>query len=76
MVDILLKVVLLISIAGIFGIKTTSFIAIIGVAGLAIGLTQQGSLSHFASEVMLLIFKPYKVTIAGFTGEVRRNTSI
>lgn len=74
LVDVLLKVVLLISIAGIFGIQTTSFVAIIGAAGLAIGLALQGSLSHFASGVMLLIFKPYKigdlVTISGFTGEV------
>lgn len=74
LIDVLLKVVLLVSIASIFGIETTSFVAIIGAAGLAIGLALQGSLSHFASGVMLLIFKPYKVgdlvTIAGFTGEV------
>jgi len=43
------------------GIETTSFIAIIGAAGLAIGFALQGSLSNFASGVMLIIFKPIKV---------------
>lgn len=73
-VSVLLKVVLLITIAGMFGVETTSFVALIGGAGLAVGLALQGSLSHFASGVMVLIFKPYKVgdlvTAAGFTGEV------
>ena len=43
------------------GIETTAFIAIIGAAGLAIGFALQGSLSNFASGVMLIIFKPIKV---------------
>ncbi len=43
------------------GIQTTSFIAIIGAAGLAIGLALQGSLSNFAAGVMLIIFRPFKV---------------
>jgi len=43
------------------GIQTTSFIAIIGAAGLAIGLALQGSLSNFAAGVLLIIFKPFKV---------------
>lgn len=43
------------------GIQTTSFVAIIGAAGLAIGLALQGSLSNFAAGVLLIIFKPYKV---------------
>ena len=42
------------------GIKTTSFIAILGAAGLAIGLALQGSLSNFASGVLLIIFRPFK----------------
>ncbi len=46
---------------GTFGIKTTSFAAILGAAGLAIGLAMQGTLSHFAAGVMLLIFRPFKV---------------
>ena len=43
------------------GIETTSFVAIIGAAGLAVGFALQGSLSNFASGVMLIIFKPLKV---------------
>ncbi|WP_435356557.1 mechanosensitive ion channel family protein [Emticicia sp. SJ17W-69] len=73
-VSVLLKVVLLITVAGMFGIETTSFVALIGGAGLAVGLALQGSLGHFASGVLVLIFKPYKVgdlvSVAGFTGEV------
>jgi small conductance mechanosensitive channel len=73
-VSVLLKVVVLISVAGIFGVQTTSFIAILASAGLAIGLALQGSLGHFASGVLLLTFRPYKVgdlvVIGGFTGEV------
>lgn len=73
-VNVVLKVMVLISVAGMFGIETTSFIALIGAAGLALGLALQGSLSHFASGVLLLTFRPYKVgdlvSVAGFTGEV------
>ncbi len=43
------------------GIETTSFVAVLGAAGLAVGLALQGSLSNFASGVMLIIFKPIKV---------------
>ena len=43
------------------GIQTTSFIAVIGAAGLAVGLALQGSLANFAAGVMLIIFKPFKV---------------
>jgi small conductance mechanosensitive channel len=70
----IMKIMVLISVAGMFGIETTSFVALIGAAGLAIGLALQGSLGHFASGVLLLIFRPYKVgdliNVAGFTGEV------
>ena len=45
----------------IFGVETTSFAAVIGAAGLAIGLAFQGTLSNFASGVMLLVFRPFKV---------------
>jgi len=61
MISVLLKVMLVISVAGILGIETTSFIALIGMAGLAIGMALQGTLGHFASGVMILIFKPYRV---------------
>ena len=46
---------------GQLGIQTTSFIAIIGAAGLAIGLALQGSLANFAAGFMMIIFKPFKV---------------
>lgn len=57
----LLKAMLLISVASMVGIETTSFVAVIGAAGLAIGLALQGSLSNFAGGVLILIFKPYKI---------------
>lgn len=44
-----------------FGLKTTSFIAVLGAAGLAVGLALQGSLSNFASGVLMVIFKHFKV---------------
>ena len=51
----------LISVASMIGIETTSFIAILGAAGLAIGLALQGSLGNFAGGVLVLLFKPFKV---------------
>ena len=56
-----LKILLFISVAQMFGVETTSFVAIIGAAGLAIGLALQGTLANFAGGVLILIFKPYKV---------------
>lgn len=56
-----LKILLLISIASMVGIATTSFVAIIGAAGLAVGFALQGSLGNFAGGVLILIFKPFKV---------------
>ena len=61
LVSIGLKALLLISVASMIGIETTSFIAILGAAGLAIGLALQGSLANFAGGVLVLMFKPYKV---------------
>jgi small conductance mechanosensitive channel len=46
---------------GVFGIETTGFAAVIGAAGLAVGLAFQGTLSNFAAGVMLLVFRPFKV---------------
>ena len=57
----LLKVVLFISVAAIVGIETTSFVAVLGAAGLAVGLALQGSLGNFAGGVLILVFRPYKV---------------
>ena len=58
---ITLKVLLLISIAGMVGIQVTSFVAILGAAGLAVGLALQGSLANFAGGVLILLFKPFVV---------------
>ena len=57
----LLRVLLLISVASMVGIATTSFVAILGAAGLAVGLALQGGLANFAGGVIILIFKPFKV---------------
>ncbi len=56
-----LKLLLFISIASMVGIATTSFIAVMGAAGLAVGLALQGTLANFAGGAMILIFKPYKI---------------
>ncbi len=61
LIGIGLKVVLFIMVAGMVGVQTTSFVAILGAAGLAVGLALQGSLANFAGGVLILIFKPYKV---------------
>jgi len=61
LLSIALKVMLLLSVAGMFGIQTTSFIAIFSAMAFAIGMALQGNLGHFASGVMLLLFKPFKV---------------
>lgn len=57
----LLKVMLIISVAGMIGIQMTSFVAVLGAAGLAVGLALQGSLSNFAGGVLILLLKPFKV---------------
>ena len=61
LVGVGLKIMLLLSVAGMFGVETASFIAIFGALAFAVGMALQGSLGHFASGVMLLVFKPYKV---------------
>lgn len=57
----LLMVMVIIAALNQLGIQTTSFIAILGAAGLAVGLALQGSLANFAAGVMMMIFKPFKV---------------
>ena len=70
-----LKVLLLISVASMLGIETTSFVAVVGALGLAVGLALQGSLANFAGGVLLLVFKPFKVgdliESGGQTGHVK-----
>ncbi len=61
MVGITLKILVIITALGQLGVEMTSFIALIGAAGLAIGMAFSGTLGNFAGGVMILIFKPYKV---------------
>ena len=74
LISILLKVILLISVASMVGIATTSFIAVLGAAGLAVGLALQGSLGNFAGGVLILLFKPFKagdwIEAQGYVGGV------
>ncbi|NOQ91365.1 MAG: mechanosensitive ion channel [Flavobacteriaceae bacterium] len=60
-VSIILKVLLAISVLSMLGVEMTSFIAILGAAGLAIGMALSGTLQNFAGGVMILLFKPFKV---------------
>lgn len=60
-IRILLYIVLALIIGDIFGIQSTSVVAILGSAGIAIGLALQGSLSNFAGGILLLILKPFKI---------------
>ena len=70
----LILIAVVISVLGVFGIQTSSFAAIIGAAGLAVGLAFEGTLSSFAAGAMLLIFRPFKVgdfvDAGGVTGTV------
>lgn len=70
-----LRIVLIITVVGMLGVQTTSFIAILGAAGLAIGLALQGTLANFAGGTLILLFKPYKVgdliEAQGVLGEVK-----
>lgn len=71
-----LYVSLFIGIATVLGVPLTSFVAILGAAGLAIGLSLQGSLSNFAGGVLILVFKPFKsgdvIVAQGHTGVVKQ----
>ena len=70
-----LMIVVLLTALGKLGVETTSFLAILGAAGLAIGLALKDSLGNFASGVMIILFKPFKVddtvTAGGVTGTVK-----
>lgn len=61
LMDVVLKIMLVLTVASMLGIETTSFLAILGSAGLAVGLALQGGLTNFAGGVLILIFKPFKV---------------
>lgn len=74
LLDLGLKVLLIVSVVGIVGIPTAPFVAVLGAAGLAVGLALQGSLSNFAGGVIILIMKPFKVSdyieSQGYSGTV------
>jgi len=74
LVRTVLMIVVVIAAIGAIGVETTSFIAIFGAAGLAVGLALQGSLSNFASGVLIVLFRPYQVgdwiEAAGISGSV------
>lgn len=75
LIGALLKVMLGISIMTMLGIEMTSFIAILGAAGLAVGMALSGTLQNFAGGVMILLFKPFKVgdfiEAQGYSGTVK-----
>jgi small conductance mechanosensitive channel len=77
LVSVLLKVMVVITAAGVVGIEVTAFAALIAAAGLAIGMALQGTLGHFAAGVMILIFKPYRVgDLVELQGQIGHVTEI
>ncbi len=73
-ISIGLKILILLSAAGMFGFEVTSFIAIFGALAFAVGMALQGNLSHFAAGVLILFLKPFRVgdviVSNGYTGKV------
>ena len=69
-----LRVVLFIAVISKLGVESSSFVAILGAAGLAVGLSLQGSLSNFAGGMLIILFKPFKlgdvIEAQGVSGEV------
>lgn len=61
LISIALKIMLLLSVAGMFGVNTTSFIAIFSALMVGIGMALNGTIGHVASGIMLMIFRPFKV---------------
>jgi small conductance mechanosensitive channel len=70
-----LKDLVLITVMGMIGIQMTSFVAIIGAAGLAVALALSGRLQNFSGDVIILILKPFKIgdfiEAQGFSGTVK-----
>jgi len=75
MIDILLKLLVLLTAASMFGIEVTSFIAMFSALAFAVGLALQGNLSHMAAGILILLFKPFKVgdfiVTNGYSGTVK-----
>jgi small conductance mechanosensitive channel len=73
--NIILKALVVITVMGMIGIEMTSFVAIIGAAGLAVGLALSGTLQNFSGGVIILILKPFKIgdfiEAQGFSGTVK-----
>jgi small conductance mechanosensitive channel len=73
-VSVLLKIMVYITAIGMLGVQMTSFIAILGAAGLAVGMALSGTLQNFAGGVMILLFKPFKkgdfIEAQGYSGSV------
>ena len=76
--NIFLKALVAITVMGMIGIQMTSFVAILGAAGLAVGLALSGTLQNFAGGVIILILKPFKIgdfiEAQGYTGTVKEIT--
>ncbi|GAA4894971.1 mechanosensitive ion channel family protein [Ferrimonas pelagia] len=70
-----LKLILIVIFASMIGVETASLVAMLGAAGLAIGLALQGSLANFAGGVLILLFKPFKfgdvIEAQGFVGRIK-----
>lgn len=75
LVTIVLKIALFISVLTMFGVATTSFVAVLGAMAFAVGMALQGSLGNFAGGVLIMLFKPFKVgdviTAQDHTGKVK-----
>ncbi len=75
-ISFVLNCILLLTVAAVLGVPMTSIIALLGSAGLAVGLALQGGLSNFAGGVILLVFKPFEagdyISTAGVSGTVRK----
>ncbi|WP_245600570.1 mechanosensitive ion channel family protein [Flavobacterium daejeonense] len=73
--NIALKALVFVTVMGMIGIQMTSFVAILGAAGLAVGMALSGTLQNFAGGVIILILKPFKIgdfiEAQGFTGTVK-----
>ncbi|MDP6674865.1 MAG: mechanosensitive ion channel [Gammaproteobacteria bacterium] len=83
MLNAVLLVVVIIAAIGALGVETTSLLTVVGAAGLAVGLALQGSLSNFASGVLIVMFRPYRVGdfidaagVAGTVEEVQIFTTV
>ncbi len=74
-ISIVLKILLIISVVGYVGIPMTSFIALLGAAGLAVGMALSGTIQNFAGGILILVFRPFKledyISTQGFEGTVK-----